>query len=168
MVKVKIYVEGGGDRRKELISECRRGFSEFFKKAGFKGSMPRIIPCGGRKEAYNDFRTAIEAVGPNEFIVLLVDSEDPVEDLVADQIDPWIHLKSREGDKWAKPDSAGQDNAHLMVQCMEAWFLADKEALSAFYGNGFREGALPKNPEIEKIAKEDTSALTETDPVTLR
>lgn len=38
---------------------------------------------------------------------------------------------------------------------MEAWFLADKLALSAFYGSGFTKGSLPQNPDIEKIHKPD-------------
>jgi hypothetical protein len=42
-----------------------------------------------------------------------------------------------------------------MVQCMEAWFLADKDTLAAFFGNGFNRGALPSNPVIEDVAKLD-------------
>ncbi len=150
MVAVKVYVEGGGDR-KDLKAKCRGGFSEFFEKAGFKGRMPRVIACGGRKSAYDDFCTALEIAEAEEFIVLLVDSEDPIQD----GIDPWIHLAAREGDGWAKPSAAENDNAHLMVQCMETWFLADKEALERFYGQGFSKRALPKNPMIEHILKTD-------------
>ena len=42
-----------------------------------------------------------------------------------------------------------------MVQVMESWFLADKEALRAFYGRGFRRKALPQRHDIEKISKQD-------------
>jgi len=42
-----------------------------------------------------------------------------------------------------------------MVQCMEAWFLADKAMLAWYYGDGFQESALPANPKIEEIAKRD-------------
>jgi hypothetical protein len=38
---------------------------------------------------------------------------------------------------------------------MEAWFHADKEALQDFYGNGFKESALKKNPNVEEIPKKD-------------
>ena len=42
-----------------------------------------------------------------------------------------------------------------MVQMMESWFLADREALAAYYGQGFRAGALPSNTRIEDVAKDD-------------
>ena len=42
-----------------------------------------------------------------------------------------------------------------MVQAMEAWFVADKSALGRFYGQGFNEAALPKNPDVEEISKDD-------------
>ena len=38
---------------------------------------------------------------------------------------------------------------------MEAWFLADPEALAAFYGDGFQPGALRSNPRVEEIPKDD-------------
>ena len=42
-----------------------------------------------------------------------------------------------------------------MVQCMEAWFLADRETLRAFFGPGLNLNALPatENP-LEMMAKE--------------
>ena len=150
MVTSKIYVEGGGDRNK-LRTECRRAFSTFFTKAGLKGRMPSIIACGGREQAYKDFCHAFEKVRGNDFIVLLVDSEGPVDK----DCDAWSHLKARPGDKWDKPPGADADNVHLMVQCMEAWFLADKEALGEFFGQGFNQKDLPPRVEIEDIPKED-------------
>ena len=42
-----------------------------------------------------------------------------------------------------------------MVQVMESWFLADVETLQHFYGNAFRSNALPRNPDIEQVAKQD-------------
>jgi hypothetical protein len=38
---------------------------------------------------------------------------------------------------------------------MEAWFLADRQALSDYYGREFRTGALPRNPNPEQIPKRD-------------
>lgn len=150
MVTCKIYVEGGGDR-KDLKSRCREGFRKFFEKAGLAGRMPRIIACGGRRSAYDDFCTALRIAKPDELIFLLVDSEGPVKDAN----NPWIHLSSRKADSWIKPDNAGSDNVHLMVQCMESWFLADTQALVLFYGQGFRFGSLPANPHIEQVPMSD-------------
>lgn len=72
---------------------------------------------------------------------------------------PWTHLKTRDG--WDRPDGATDDQAHLMVQCMEAWFLADKAALADFYGQGFHANALPGQPDVEQLLKSDIfKALT--------
>ena len=87
--------------------------------------------------------------GESDFIVLLVDSEAPV----ADGGTPWTHL--REHDNWNRPDGATEQHAHLMVQCMEAWFLAGKDALAGFFGDGFNRGALPRRPDVENVSKRD-------------
>ena len=110
--------------------------------------MPRVIACGGRDQAYDRFCTAI-VQRPDHFNVLLVDSEGPVA-----AAEPWAHLKQRDG--WDRPNSAWKDSAHLMVQMMESWFLADRDCLARYFGDGFRANALPA-PEraIEEISKED-------------
>ena len=42
-----------------------------------------------------------------------------------------------------------------MVKIMESWFLADRDALKAFFGQGFKENALPASDNaIEGIAKQ--------------
>lgn len=42
-----------------------------------------------------------------------------------------------------------------MVQMMEAWFLADPEALAVYYGQRFGAQALPGRGNVEQIAKAD-------------
>ena len=84
-----------------------------------------------------------------EFIVLLVDSEGPV----AEGSGPWSHLEASDG--WDRPEDATDENAHLMVQCMEAWFLADRSCLATFFGQGFDPNALPGNRNLEEVAKTD-------------
>ena len=147
-MKIKVYVEGGGDG-KSLRTKCRQGFSSFFAKSNLAGRMPQIIACGGRNSAFDKFRTALGSRNAEEFIVLLVDSEDPV----ADGAGPWLHLRTR--DSWERPDVATEENAYLMVQCMEAWFLADKDGLAAYFGQGFNRNVLPGRREIEDVAKGD-------------
>ena len=147
-MRVTVYVEGGGSVR-ATKKRCRQGFSALFRKAGLSGRMPRIFAAGGRDDAWRDFRTALAGARENDFIVLLVDSEGPV----ADGGRPWVHL--REQDRWNRPDGAAEENAHLMVQCMESWFLADMDALAAFFGDGFNRGALPRRPDIENVSKRD-------------
>ena len=143
-MKVKIYVEGGGDRR-AVQKPCREGFSRFFERAGLAGRMPGMVACGSRENAYDRFCTAVKNPQANVFPLLLVDSEAPVSEK------PWNHLKNR--DKWDRPSDAADDQAHLMVQCMESWFLADREHLANFFGQGFTEKSLPGNENVEEIPK---------------
>jgi len=154
MVEYKLYVEGGG-ASKLLRTECRTGFSAFLDKAGMSGAMPRIVACGSRGEAYDKFCTA---VGQGQKAFLLVDSESPVDAEHAtgqpDAWKPWAHLRSRTGDGWSKPTSASDGDCHLMVQVMENWFLADKETLSAFFGQGFRANSLPTQSSVEAVGKD--------------
>ncbi|MFH0808876.1 MAG: DUF4276 family protein [Pseudomonadota bacterium] len=147
MVSVKLYVEGGGDSG-VLRTQCRRGFCGFLEKAGFKGRMPRIVACGGRQDAYDRFKTACES---GQTALLLIDSEDCVS-----ATSPWQHLATRQGDGFAKPQNATDDHCHLMVVCMESWFLADKDALTRFFGQGFNVNALPQHTNIEAVSKTDT------------
>ena len=152
---MKLYVEGGGDAN-TLRTARRSGFSEFLQKAGLKGKMPRIVACGSRRDAYDSFCTAIET---GEEAFLLVDSEAPVDDKHrtgnADTWRPWAHLGDREGDKWAKPQGCDDDQCHLMVQCMESWFLADAQTLTSFFGQGFQSNRLPAvTDNVESVSKQ--------------
>ncbi len=153
---VKVYVEGGGDSN-ALRTACREGFSEFFKKAGLAGKMPRIVACGSRRDAYESFCTAIDK---GEDALLLVDSEAPVAAIFQNTDEestwqPWGHLLRRVGDQWPKPVKAKDLQCHLMVQCMESWFLADRNALKSFFGQGFNESRLPAEANaIENITKD--------------
>ena len=122
---------------------------EFFSKAGLKGRMPSVIPCGPRGKAYHKFRTAIGEAKADDFIVLLVDSEAAV----AASDSPWKHLKK--SDNWTQPSAAADDSAQLMVQCMEAWFVTDRQSLSVYFGRDFRAAALPARDDVEAITKRD-------------
>ena len=118
-MSTRLYVEGGGDRNPSK-TKCRQAFQAFLLNAGLEGRLPRIFASGGRQQAYDDFRIALGASRDDDRVVLLVDSEGPV----GMDAGPWQHLKDRDG--WDRPDGADDDHIHLMVQCMEAWFLADR------------------------------------------
>jgi hypothetical protein len=145
VVNIRIYVEGGGESN-ALRTRCRRAFSEFLRKGGLEGRMPRIIACGTRRDAYDAFCTAVLGAENDTFPILLVDSEAPLE-----ARGPWAHLKAR--DDWDCPANATDDSIHLMVECMEAWFLADRAQLAAFYGQGYSNGSLPNRTDVENIPK---------------
>jgi len=162
MVGVKVYVEGGGDY-KSLKTVCRRGFQKFLESAGLVGRMPKIIACGSRKAAFDDFTVALgqyrKSPSREPWPILLVDSEAPV---AVPNFDAWKHLSERKADKWRRPEGAEADQAHLMVQCMESWFFADKPALEKYFGQHFRAAALPARQQIEEIPKAAIASSLET------
>ncbi len=54
-----LFVEGGGHHNDALKTKCRKGFRIFLEKTGFAGRMPKIIACGGRQDAYDQFSIAV-------------------------------------------------------------------------------------------------------------
>lgn len=78
----------------------------------------------------------------------MVDSEQAVGDINA----PLHHLEQQ--DVWRFPANVTDEQCHLMVPVMEAWVVADPDALSAYYGQGFRAGSLPRAEDIERSEKE--------------
>ena len=147
VTEVRLHVEGGGDKRygKDSLREGFHGFLEPLITAARQRRISlRIIPCGGRTKAWEQFQWSLEAY-PDALNLLLVDAEGPVTSL------PGAHLSARDG--W--PCSASMNNRyHLMVQTMEAWLIADVDALRRYYGDDFNRGAIPGNPRVEEISKE--------------
>ena len=144
-MSIKLYVEGGG-AGKSLKSACREGFKNFIKKTRLSERKFKIVACGDRGKAYDKFKIA--HVNQDETSLLLVDAERPV------GLDgPWQHLQ-KDPDRWQRPDDATDDQCHLMVEVMESWFLADRDTLREFYGQRYRENALPQNPRVEQIDKD--------------
>ena len=153
--EIRIYVEGGGQDR-DAKARLGAGFNGFLADLRTLARSRRIkwqiIPCGSRDEAYRKFVKALKT-HPDAFNVLLVDSEAPVKET------PWQHLQRRDG--W---NSHAVDDAqcHLMVQMMEAWFIADIDSLQRFYGQGFNASALPRNPNVEEIPKQQIESSLKT------
>ena len=140
-----LYVEGGGDGR-SLRGRFREGWREFLRSAGVVGRV-KIVRGGGRKQTFDRFATAVASAGSGTVALLLVDSEEPVEEGHT----VWRHLTARDG--WTRPDGVSDDQAFLMVQVMETWFLADRDALRAYFGDGFRENAIRAWPDLEGVPK---------------
>ena len=149
MVSITIYVEGGGSRA--LNADLREGFRAFLEKGGLSGRLPTCVACGPRSKAYKNFCRALGGVKQDDRALLLVDSEGPI----PEGQPVWKYLSDRKDDAWEEPDRATEGDVHLMVQCMEAWFLADVQALSDYFGQGFRRAALPGNPNLEQVQKAD-------------
>ena len=147
---VKLYVEGGARGSSFERDHCRDAFRKFFSSdPRLKDKLPRTVSCGGRKAAYDAFVTAVRNQKPGIVPILLVDSEIGV----ARNHTVWRHLQSRPGDNWEKPQGVSDDQAFLMVQVMETWFIADREAMQGFFGAHFRNAAIPMWPNLEEVPK---------------
>ena len=125
------------------------------EKAGLQGNMPAVVACGSRQGAYDSFCIAART---GEQALLLVDSEESVNARYQkgepEEWKPWGHLHQRQGDQWQKPQGTDDLACHLMVQCMETWFLADRASLCHFFGQGFNTNALPsEKSRLESIDK---------------
>lgn len=139
LAEIRIYFEG--DRR--LKPGFDTLFGELKKRANDTGCRFRIIDGRSGDEASRDFDTALRA-HPQAWNILLRDSEGPLE------ADASASLCRKHG--WNR---AHAKSIFWMVEMMEAWFHADKNALKEFYGSKFNENALKKNPRVEEISKKD-------------
>lgn len=149
-----IYLEGGGDSKAGKIA-CQKGFRMLLEKCGLKGRMPRLVACGARNSAYNNFRTAHENGAADDYIALLVDSEDPVADINA----TWEHLRQRDG--WQMPGGADDEQVLLMTTCMETWIVADRAVLTEHYGQHLQDSALPPPADLESRHRDDVQRSLE-------
>jgi hypothetical protein len=145
--EIRIYVEGGG-QDKLTWRKIREGLSNFLdplrQLARSRRVQWSIIPCGSRNDTFEELKIGLRT-RPEAFHVLLVDSEGPVSRSRLE------HLRNQ--DRW---DVAflTEDQCHLMVQTIEAWLVADPEALASYYGQRFRQNALPKRDDVEAIPKD--------------
>lgn len=154
VTSIAIHLEGGGNSE-VTIAPFRQGMSTFLqplvKLARQRGIRWRIIPYGGRSQAFKYFCDALKNE-PDVFHVLLVDAEEVV------TRPPWEHVKNRIGDEWVAPDGATADQCQLMIVTMETWFLADPEAVRGFFKhtNGFDKDAIPDLPPLPSAPKPAT------------
>lgn len=138
-----------------MVTEIRIHFEGHRKlKPGFRAFLGRIGEAAKRTRCRleliatgatptQDFELALRT-HPTAWNILLLDSEGP------DDGSLFSRLRQHEN-----LEPSLEDSVFWMVQLMEAWFLADIDALRGFYGQGFHEAALRGNPNIEEIPKQD-------------
>lgn len=126
-MSVAIFMEGGsvGPGSGAKNTECRKGLHQLLKKCGFAGRLPVVYACGGRADAFREFKNELRGNKRFEFAILWVDSEDPV----ADVEKTWAQLRARPGDNWTRPKGATDDQVLLMTTCMETLIAADRKTL---------------------------------------
>ena len=147
MVRAKLYVEGGSTSA-ELMSRFREGWHNFFESAGLHHNKPRVVPGRGREDTLAKFRKAVAKPETGTLPLLLVDSEGPVRS----GFSVWQHLQNSLGQ--SRPAGASDDQAFLMAQVMETWFLADRGSLKRYSGASFREDVLENWPHLEMVPKD--------------
>jgi len=137
--QIRIHFEGD-----KLL---KSGFDDFFQETKRRARERRCrflpISAGSGETACRDFGIALRT-HPDVWNILLRDSQGPVDANAS------ASLCRQHG--W---DKSHAGSIFWMVQMMEAWFHADRQALQKFYGNGFNESALKKNPNVEEIPKRD-------------
>jgi hypothetical protein len=146
ITEIRIYYEG--DRL------LKPGFHEFFaplrKLARERRCAFQLIQGGSGPSACRDFGIALRT-NPHAWNVLLVDSEGPDTGTLG--------KKLCEAQGWPETHS---DSIFWMVEMMESWFHADRDALEKFYGQQFRRSALKANREkVRKAAPNCKRLFTE-------
>ena len=155
MVKARIFIEGGspGETSDAIF---KRSWQKFFTAAGLTGHMPGVVRGTSRDETFDKFKDALSRQNPRkkglEMLLLLVDSEG----LVRDGHSAWQHLNER--DNWQRPPDVQDDSAFLMVQFMETWFLADRDALRTVFKQDFNENPFREWPDLEAVPKDTALA----------
>lgn len=150
MREIVIHLEGGGDSR-EQRAQLRNGINAFLATlknlADEKGWAWRLVPRGGREQAFREWDRALKT-SPDTLHILLVDSEEEV------TRSPCEHLRQRVGDGWVI-DKKRESQVHFMAQCMETWLVADPDGMAGYYKKGFAGNQLPKRANLEEQPKRD-------------
>ena len=172
MKEIAIYIEGGGNTAQER-AELRNGFDQLLdaqKQSARKKQLRwKLVPSGGRDAAYKDFTNATGQADDETLCILLVDSETGLsaELPISANETPEAMKCRRLADAQVRRDhvvnrdhwdlkNVPPERIHLMVRCMEAWIVADREGLAKYYlvkGVGFYVNALPARDNLEDEPK---------------
>ncbi len=139
--RITIHFEGDG--------RLKRGFRKLFERHADRARGKRIrfdlISGGSNAETVKGFLISCRK-NPSDLNVLLVDSEGPAPS-AADAIRA---LRSRR--YWDADAAVDDGQINFMVQAMEAWFIADRRALTSHFGNRFNADGLPNPRNAETVS----------------
>ena len=142
--EIRIFVEGD----KALL----KGLRAFLKPAMDTARRRRIkfnmVASGSANETVKDFMREVRR-NPASLNILLLDSDRPDNGRLIASLKNSPIWNSQTG------ATIRDDQIHFMVQVMESWFLADKDAIARYYGQGFQANRLPPNPNVEQVMAND-------------
>ena len=155
-MKVRIYVEGGPQAiDANGLRRFRSGFKRHFERVDPRLEAIEVVAPGSTEQTIKRYAQGLKQYSDHSRVALLVDSDSPV---TANS--PAEHLRAKLDS--AKVPQDARTNIFLMVQCMEAWIVADPEALEGFYKSKFfKKERLPKRPNLEQESKADLYAVLE-------
>ena len=137
----------------EGSSDLRSGYSQLFQahrdRARAKRLRFKLVAGGPRTETIKDFLRFC-STEPSSLNVLLIDSEGPVTDTVR-----YISDSIRSLSVWNAGGFCSDEQLHLMVQAMEAWFVADPQSLRRHFGRDYNTRALPSPQAAETVSAAD-------------
>jgi hypothetical protein len=132
-MEIRIYFEGS-----KLL---KSGFDSFFYELQAAARQAGVgFEVFAAKDGPRDYGKAMRS-HPSAWNILLKDSEQAM------PTDP-RQICERHG-----IDSGLVGSVFWMVELMEAWFLADGDALAAYYGNGFQRTAIRDTADVERVPK---------------
>lgn len=139
VAEIAIHFEGSSD--------LKPGFHKLFERHRHRAQRQRVrfklIAGGSSAETVKDFLRSC-VVWPSSLNILLVDSEAPVVNTLS------AIQTLRNESFWDRNVDCGDGQIQLMVQAMEAWFIADPRALTEHFGHNFNVNALPSPQNAEK------------------
>lgn len=170
MKKVKIYFEGGTPRGQKsnpanefLDRKLRLGLQQFLQKSLSNKEKVSISVdlCGSGTMACEKFFSDIKRnVAPDVIKILLVDAESPVEKTEKRSRIEHLQKPNSHGHKFTQQlASIDEKLCHLMVQEMEAWFVADAEAIKKAFRSDFKENVIQKTSDVEQYDKDKLADL---------
>ena len=130
-------------------SNLKFGFGKLFgehkERARQNGIRFDMIAGGSNAETVKDFLRSCRR-NPSDLNVLLIDSEGPA----LSAAEAIRALRSR---SYWDANAAPEDwQLNFMVQAMEAWFIADPQAMARYFGDGFAAGRLPNPQNAESVS----------------
>jgi len=138
------------------VDALKQSFHRFFKQ--FMAQSPEVTPKGSGGKALSRFSGAAQHSNV-EVPLLLIDSEGPAPHPDEMSFKQFLSRKGQRSKNKRLLADIREGQIFLMVQCMEAWFLADKDGLANYYrrgGNQFDPSNLPPfgNESIENVDKD--------------